>query len=94
MSYIGVIKEDEVMSEYIQGRMGFNSENKRYGLLISDLWEIDGFHCGQPLDYYDYDKEEWIHTRVEMAWPEQEYYLVDTGLQGTDLEGLKIRVEK
>ncbi len=78
----------------IEGRMGYNAENKRYGLLISDLWEIDGFHCGDPLEYYDYDKQEWISTRVEMAWPKQEYYLVDTNLKGKDLEGLKIRVEK
>ena len=78
----------------IEGRMGYNSENKRYGLLISDLWEIDGFHCGAPMEYWDRDKEEWIPTRIEMAWPSQEYYLVDTGLQGDDLEGLHIRIEK
>lgn len=78
----------------IEGRMGYNSENKRYGLLISDLWEIDGFHCGTPMEYWDSDKEEWIPTRIEMAWPSQEYYLVDTELQGEALEGLKIRIEK
>lgn len=78
----------------IEGRMGYNSKNKRYGLLISDLWEIDGFHCGTPMEYWDSNKEEWIPTRIEMAWPAQKYYLVDTGLQGEDLEGLKIRIEK
>ena len=30
----------------IEGRLGYNSENGRYGLLVSDLWEHTGFHCG------------------------------------------------
>ena len=29
----------------IEGRLGYNSENGRYGLLVSDLWEHTGFHC-------------------------------------------------
>ena len=33
-----------------EGRLGYNSDNKRYGLLISDLWEHDGFHCGERLE--------------------------------------------
>lgn len=77
----------------LEGRMGYNPANKRYGLLISDLWVIDGLQCGTPLDYWDMDTEKWIHTRIEMVWPAQEYYLVDTELQGKDLEGLKIRVD-
>ena len=28
----------------IEGRLGYNSENGRYGLLVSDLWEHIGFH--------------------------------------------------
>jgi hypothetical protein len=35
----------------IIGRLGYNSENKRYGLLVSDLWEHSGFHCGEGLGY-------------------------------------------
>lgn len=30
----------------LMGIMGYNSQNDRYGLLVMDLWEIDGFHCG------------------------------------------------
>ena len=37
----------ECDSKYIMGRLGYNSENDRYGLLVSDLWEHDGFHCGE-----------------------------------------------
>ena len=33
-----------------EGRLGYNSDNKRYGLLISDLWERDGFHCGECME--------------------------------------------
>lgn len=28
------------------GRLGYNSVNDRYGLLVSDLWVHSGFHCG------------------------------------------------
>ena len=36
--------------EYITGRLGYNSQNDRYGLLVSDLWEHNGFHCGERLE--------------------------------------------
>ena len=26
----------------MEGRLGYNSSNRRYGLLVSDLWENDG----------------------------------------------------
>lgn len=29
------------------GRLGYNSVNDRYGLLVSDLWVHSGFHCGE-----------------------------------------------
>lgn len=38
------------MAEIIQGRLGYNSRNNRYGLLVSDLWVHDGFHCGECLE--------------------------------------------
>lgn len=72
----------------ITGILGYNSSNDRYGLLVMDLWEIDGFHCGECFDVWDYDKEQWIPTRIEMnhiGW-----YLV--GYDADCLEGLKVRV--
>lgn len=48
-----------------QGRLGYNSANDRYGLLISDLWEHDGFHCGEGLEVLVDD--EWVQTRMEMT---------------------------
>ena len=50
----------------MEGRLGYNSSNKRYGLLVSDLWENDGFHCGEGMEVLVED--EWISTRIEMAW--------------------------
>ena len=32
------------------GRLGYNYENGRYGLLVSDLWANDGFHCGKTME--------------------------------------------
>ena len=74
----------------ITGILGYNSSNDRYGLLVMDLWEIDGFHCGECLDVWDYDKEQWIPTRIEMN--HSGWYLIDTPYSGTALEGLKVRV--
>lgn len=34
---------------WIEGRLGYNCENDRYGLLVSDIWENNGFHCGECL---------------------------------------------
>ncbi len=79
------------MENYEIGKLGYNFKNDRFGMLISDLWFIDGFHCGNTFEYYDGQKDEWIPTRIEMA-PDKQYYLVDTGLKGDDLEGLKIRI--
>lgn len=75
----------------ITGIMGYNSKNDRYGLLVMDLWEIDGFHCGDTLEVWDSESEQWTPTRIEMHY-KNEWYLVGTPYSGTDLEGLKIRV--
>ena len=32
-----------------EGRLGYNPANDRYGLLVSDLWVDNGFHCGECL---------------------------------------------
>ena len=73
------------------GRMGYNSNNDRYGLLVMDLWEIEGFHCGQTLEVWDSENEKWIPTRMEMR--NDGWYLVGTPYSGTALEGLKVRVD-
>lgn len=82
------------------GIMGYNSSNDQYGLLVSDLWEIDGFHCGDTLEVWDYDAEQWIPTRMEMHYQAPSFppkrndgwYLVGTEYSGQTLEGLRIRV--
>ena len=51
-----------------EGRLGYNSDNKRYGLLISDLWERDGFHCGECMEVMV--EGEWVPTRIEMDYIE------------------------
>ncbi len=56
------VKEKLIM---IVGRLGYNSENGRYGLLVSDLWEDMGFHCGECLEVMVDDK--WVATRMEMS---------------------------
>ena len=73
-----------------EGYLGYNSKNDRYGFLISDLWEKDGFHCGETFDVLI--NGEWIPTRIEMSRPEREWYLVGTDLHGDGLEHKRIRI--
>ena len=75
----------------MEGRLGYNNVNKRYGLLASDLWENDGFHCGEGMEVLVED--EWISTRIEMAWNENgnAWYLVGTPYYG-DLEYVRARI--
>ena len=72
----------------IEGRLGYNSENGRYGLLVSDLWEHIGFHCGECLEVKVDDK--WVKTRIEMD-SDRNWYLVDTPYTG-DLEYVRARI--
>lgn len=46
----------------VEGRLGYNLENDRYGLLVSDLWEKVGFHCGERLEVMvdgKWNRQEW-----------------------------------
>lgn len=70
------------------GRLGYNGANGRYGLLVSDLWEDTGFHCGECLEVMVDGR--WVATRMEMS-AERKWYLVDTPYHG-DLEYVRARV--
>lgn len=70
------------------GKLGYNSENGRYGLLVSDLWEDTGFHCGECLEVMV--DEKWVKTRMEMS-AERKWYLVDTPYYG-NLEYVQVRI--
>lgn len=77
----------------VEGRLGYNSANDRYGLLVSDLWENNGFCCGERLEVLV--DGEWVKTRMEMAWESggNKWYLVGTPYKG-DLEYIRARVKK
>lgn len=75
---------------YIKGRLGYNEENGRYGLLVMDLWEDTGFHCGEVLEVLVDDK--WVKTRMEMD-SDMKWYLVGTPYCG-DLEYVQARIKK
>ena len=59
--------------EYKEGRLGYNRKNDRYGLLVTDLWEIDGFSCGNRLQVEI--NGEWVDTHMEMDWSTGTYRL-------------------
>lgn len=75
----------------IEGRLGFNSSNDRYGVLVSDLWEDSGLHCGECLEVFVDDC--WISSRIEMKWTNEEnyWYLVGTPYYG-NLEYVRVRI--
>ena len=83
------------------GILGFNSDVDRFGLLVCDLWKIEGFHCGDCFEYWDSVSDKWIPTRLEKRYQPfslvnntscSGWYLVGTTLSGDALEGLKVRV--
>lgn len=76
----------------IEGRLGYNRTNNRYGLLVMDLWENDGFHCGESMEVMV--NGEWVPSRMEMARDERgsHWYLVNTPFRG-DLEFVKVRLK-
>ena len=79
---------------WIEGRLGYNSQNDRYGLLVSDLWEDSGFHCGECLQVQI--DGEWVDTRMEMDWSTGRgiWYLTGTDIRGEDLEYTRARIQK
>lgn len=76
---------------YIEGRLGYNHQNGRYGLLVFDLWEHEGFHCGECLEVKMGD--EWVQTRMEMD-AEKKWYLVGVPCRDEELEYVVARIEK
>ena len=82
------------MRRTIEGRLGFNSQNGRYGILISDLWENDGLHCGECLEWYNSETGEWVSDRIEGIYPADNpdnWYLVEGKIKGKDLEYTRVR---
>ncbi len=49
-----------------EGRLGYNSNNGRYGILSSDLWIDAGLHCGECLQILMDSK--WVQTRMEKVF--------------------------
>lgn len=68
-----------------EGRLYYNTDNQRYGLMVRGEWYIDGLHCGTPLEVWI--DNEWQSTRIEF---DEEWYLV--GFKGIVLYSLKARV--
>lgn len=75
---------------YITGRLGYNVDNGRYGLLVTDLWEKTGFHCGETLQVEI--NGEWVDTRMEME-SGNTWYLMNTPFHG-DLEYIRARIKR
>ena len=78
-------KENDTMRE---GRLEYNYENGRYGLLSMDLWIDTGFHCGECMEVLVDDQ--WVQTRMEMNLA-REWYLVGTPYCG-ELEYIRARI--
>lgn len=72
------------------GRLGYNEEFERYGVLVSDLWENAGLHCGENIEVFIND--EWVKDRLEYDHKLNKWYLVNSGLIGEELEYLKVKI--
>lgn len=72
-----------------EGKLSYNYENDRYGIInSSDLWAIDGLHCGDTFAIFIND--EWVEDRIEMDI-NSTWYLVNSKLESNQLEGIKVK---
>ena len=78
------------MSRVITGYLDYNPRTDRMGILVSDLWEVDGLHCGECLDVWDSNRQEWKSDRIEYSM-DDEWYLVYSGLKGDSLRHIRVR---
>lgn len=70
-------------------RLGYNYENDRYGILDRDLWVDKGLHCGECIEIKF--NGEWIQDRIEYDHKINNWYLVNTGLIGEELEFIEVK---
>lgn len=79
---------------WIEGKLGYNQDNDRYGLLVSDVWEYDGFHCGECLQVQV--NGEWVDTSMEMDWSTGSgvWFLTGTDISGDSIEYTRARIQK
>lgn len=70
------------------GWLGYNNTNDRMGILDKmDLWADDSLHCGETFEVFL--NGEWVADRLELS--KGQWYLVNSKLSGSQLEGLKVR---
>ena len=88
------MEERKMAKQWMEGRLGYNGENDRYGLLISDLWVCEGFHCGDCLQVKI--DGEWVDTCMEKYWGEEGsyWYLTGTNIKGSGIEYTRARIQK
>lgn len=72
-----------------EGRLSYNQDEDRYGLLVGDLWYHPGLHCGETLEVMLHGA--WTPTRMEMDTSGL-WYLVGTPLVGIAMEDAKARL--
>lgn len=73
----------------IEGRLSYNQDEDRYGVLVGDLWHHTGLHCGDTLEVMLPDGT-WTPARMEMdsgIW-----YLVGAPYVGDGLEYVRVRI--
>jgi hypothetical protein len=78
----------------LTGRLYFNNQNGRCGILNSDdLWSYEGLHCGELIEWYNSETGIWVDDRFEGTYPgdkPQCWYLAASGLKGMDLDNLQV----
>lgn len=70
-----------------EGKLYYNADNQRYGLLKDGEQVSDGLHCGMTLEVLI--DGQWQPTRIECG---DDWYLV--GFPDVALDNLKARIEE
>lgn len=78
----------------IDGRISYNADADRYGVLVSDLWRVSGLHCGDRLRVMI--DASWQPAHMEYDHRRQQWYLIlDDGSQiyGNDMEYMRVQID-
>lgn len=72
----------------VYGRLHYNTENERYGVLIKGTWYYEGLHCGESIEVFI--DGEWRICSIELA---EDWYIAGTFYKG-NLENIPVRMQQ
>lgn len=71
-----------------EGVLVYDERSERMDIRFGMEEYYGGLHCGECMEVAL--NGEWVPTRIEMGYPDRQWYLV--GIETDNLQGLKVRI--